>query len=199
MKQIIERVKAIVFKPRETWQTINNEETTIPELMKDYLLILVAAPAVALLLGKWIIGIQIPFVGVYRFSFGASLITSVLWYILTIGGIWLAGKVTNYLAPNFGSVQNESKAFQLAVYSYTPFLAAGILNIIPALSVLVFLSGLYGLYLLYIGLPVLMNTPKEKSLAYIVTIIVAMILIYIIIQIIIGAFYNIFGPALPKI
>jgi hypothetical protein len=75
MKQIIERVKAIVFKPRETWQTINNEETTIPELMKDYLLILVAAPAVALLLGKWIIGIQIPFVGVYRFSFGASLIT----------------------------------------------------------------------------------------------------------------------------
>jgi len=107
--------------------------------------------------------------------------------------------VTNYLAPNFGSTQNEAKAFQLAVYSYTPFLAVGILNIIPALSVLVFLSSLYGLYLLYIGLPILMSTPKEKSLAYTITIIVAMILIYIIIQIVTGAFYNIFGPTLPKI
>jgi hypothetical protein len=199
MKQIIERVKAIVLKPRETWETIQGEDTTIPELLKNYLLILAAVPAVASLLGKWIIGIQIPFVGVYRFSFGASLVTSVLWYVFTIAGIWLAGKVTSYLAPNFGSTQNDVKGFQVAVFCYTPYLAAGVLNIIPALGVIVFLAGLYGLYLLYIGLPILMNTPKEKSLPYTITIIVVMILIYIIVSIIIGAIHNIFGPALPKI
>lgn len=199
MKQIIERVKAIVFKPRETWDAINSEGTTVSDLIKNYLLILAAAPAIAYLLGKWIIGIHIPFVGVYRFSFGASLLTSVLWYIFTIISIWVVGKVISYLAPNFGSTQNDVKGFQIAVYSYTPFLAAGILYIIPALNVLVILAGLYGLYLLYIGLPILMNTPKEKSLAYTITIIVTIILIYIIFSIIIGAVHNIFGPALPRI
>ena len=199
MKQIIERAKAIVFKPRETWETISGEETTISELIKSYLLLLAAAPAIASLLGKWIIGIQIPFVGVYRFSFGASLLTSALWYIFIIASIWIVGKVISYLAPNFGSVQNDVKGFQVAVYSYTPFLAVGILYIIPALGALVFLAGLYGLYLLYIGLPILMDTPKDKSLAYTITIIVTIILIYIILNIIIGAIHNIFGPALPRI
>ena len=199
MKLIIERIKAIVFKPHETWETINNEETSISKLIKSYLLLLVAAPAVASLLGKWIIGIKIPFVGVYRFSFGASFLTSILWYIFTIMSIWIAGKVISYLAPNFGSTQNDVKGFQVAVYSYTPFLAAGILYIIPALGALVLLAGLYGLYLVYIGLPILMNTPKEKSLAYTITIIVTIILIYIIFSIIINAIHNIFGPALPRI
>lgn len=199
MKRIIERVRRIVIKPRETWEMITKEEATVSSLLKGYLLMLACLPAVASFLGRWIVGIRIPFAGVYRFSLGASLVISVIGYVLTVAGIWVAGKVISILAPNFGSVRDDVKGFKVAVYSYTPFLAAGVLYLVPALGVLVVLAGLYGLYLLYIGLPIVMGTPKEKSLIYTIVVVVVVVLIYLIVGGITGAILNAFGPSLPQI
>ena len=145
MKKIIERVKQIVFKPKETWETIATEEATISGLFKEYLLVLAGVPALAAFLGRWIIGIRIPFVGVYRYSFGSSLLSSVLWYVLIVVGVWVGGKVISILASHFGSARDDVKGFKVALYSYAPFLAAGVLYLVPSLSVLVTIAGLYGL------------------------------------------------------
>jgi hypothetical protein len=83
---------------------------------------------------------------------------------------------------------------KVAAYTYTPFFVAGILYLIPSLTPLVIIAGLYGLYLLYLGLPIVMGTPKEKSLAYTIVIIVTIILIYIIVASISTAILNVFGP-----
>ena len=64
---------------------------------------------------------------------------------------------------------------------------AGILHIVPALSVLVIIAGLYGLYLLYLAIPIMMECPREKALVYTVTVIVANIVISVIIGAIAGA------------
>jgi hypothetical protein len=198
MQKIIERVKQIVFKPRETWETISTEEATIPGLIKDYLLVLAAVPALASFIGRWIIGIRIPFSGVYRFTLGASLVTSIVSYVLTIVSVWVLAKVISYLAPNFGSVKDDVKGFKVAVTTYTPILAAGILYLIPSLGILVFIAGLYGLYLLYMGLPIVMNTPKEKALPYTIVTVVAVILVYLIVGWISGAILGAYGPHLPR-
>jgi hypothetical protein len=199
MQKIVERIKQIVLKPRETWETIKQEVNTIPGLMKEYLLILAAVPAIASLLGKWIVGIRIPFAGVYRFSFAASLINAIVGYILMVASVWVAGRVISLLAPSFGSTRDDVKGFQVAVYSYTPMLAAGILNLIPSLGVLILLAGLYSLYILYVGLPIVMGTPKEKSLPYTIVIIVVLILISVIVGSITGAILGAFGPSLPRV
>jgi lipopolysaccharide export LptBFGC system permease protein LptF len=41
--------------------------------------------------------------------------------------------------------------------------------------------GLYGLYLLYAGLPVLMKSPREKSMGYTIAVIIAAIVIFVLI------------------
>lgn len=58
----------------------------------------------------------------------------------------------------------------------TPGWVGGIFYIIPSLSILAILAGLYGLYLFYLGLPLLMETPKEKSLGYVIVVIIVTIL-----------------------
>ena len=103
------------------------------------------------------------------------------------------------LAQNFGSERNDVKGFQVALYSYAPMLAAGVLYLIPALDVLVFFAALYGIYILYIGLPIMMGTPKEKSLPYIIVVIVALILIYFITSWIAGAILGAYVPPLSEI
>ena len=190
MKKIVERVKQIILSPRETWETIKTEETTVTGLFKEYLLLLAAIPAGAMFLGNWIVGFWVPkgtpwlvpiFSKAIRFSFGKSLSSAILWYLLTIAGIWLVGMIISYIAPRFGSSHDDVKGFKVAVYTFTPFLAVGILFLIPTLQIVAALAGLYGIYLMYIGLPIVMETPKEKSLAYFITIAVAIILISLII------------------
>lgn len=198
MQQILERVKQIVLKPRETWEVIQNEETTVTALFKDYLLIVAAVPALASFLGRWLVGYRVPlrFGKVIRLSFGESLLSSILFYVLTIAAVWVVGKVIAFFAPKFGSVQDDVKGMKVSVYTYTPYLAAGVLLLIPALEVLMALAGLYGLYLLYIGLPIVMETEKEKSLPYTVVVIVALILLYIIVGSITAVILGTFGPSI---
>jgi hypothetical protein len=60
------------------------------------------------------------------------------------------------------------------------------LNIVPALGFLAFLGLLYGLYILYRGLPILLNTPADKTVIYVVAVLVVSIIILFIISVIIG-------------
>jgi len=186
MKKIIERVKGLVLKTRETWGTIAAEDASISSLFKEYVFLTAAVPAAAAFLGKWLIGIKIPFAGFYRFSFGSSLLHSLVSYVLIVAGIWALGMVISWLAPRFGGERDDVKGMKVAVFTYLPFLVAGVLQLIPSLSPLVFLAGLYCLYILYIGLPIVMGTPKEKSVAYILVTLVAFVLIYIIVGAITG-------------
>ncbi len=121
-----------------------------------------------------------PLVGHYRIPFLSGLIWAVLSYVLTIVGVYVSALVINALAPTFSGEKNDVAAFKLVAYSYTAPLVAGILNLIPSLSVLGLLASLYGVYLLYLGLPVLMGNPQEKSVSYTIVSILVMIVVYFV-------------------
>src|SRR5206468_9045288 len=69
------------------------------------------------------------------------------------------------LAPRFGAEKNFANAVKLSAYSHTPLWLAGIFLLVPGLSFLLIL-GLYGFYLLWIGLPMLMKVADDKALPY---------------------------------
>ena len=63
------------------------------------------------------------------------------------------------------------------------------------LSILALLGSLYGLYLIYLGLPKLMKVPEDKTVPYIATVIGAGIVIVLIAGIIIQRVSAAFAPA----
>jgi hypothetical protein len=185
---MIQRIKDILIKPKETWPQIKAEATGIGQVLTGYAMILAAIPAVCGLLGFTLVGQSFgPITGFFRIPFTYALVWAIVWYVLILVALYVEGLVINALAPSFGSKQNPVNAFKLAVYSSTPMFVAGILNILPALGVLVFLLSLYGFYLLYIGMPVMMETPKDKLVGYYVVTLILMIVIYIIVSAISGA------------
>ena len=58
------------------------------------------------------------------------------------------------------------KALKLVSYAATPWLLLGIANIYPPIALLALLGGLYGLYILFLGIPIYMETPKEQQIPY---------------------------------
>jgi hypothetical protein len=184
-----ERAKGILLKPKQEWQVISGETTTIPELYKTYIMILAAIGPVASIIGMSIVGIGIPFVGWFRVSIFTSISSAIVHYILTLVGVYVLALIIDALAPTFLGQKSLNQAFKVAAYSYTPSWVVGVVGIIPSLSPLMIL-GLYGLYLLYLGLPVLMGSPKEKSLGYTIAVIIAAIVIFMVIGFISRAFVS---------
>ena len=119
----------------------------------------------------------------FTVPFQWAIMWGIIQYVLSIIGVIVFGFVLNMLAPSFSSRQDQIQATKLVAYAATPGLLAGILNILPQLSILAFIAGLYGLYILYLGIPVLMETPEDKRLIYLIVAIVA----YIVIMAVVGA------------
>jgi len=179
---MIQRIKDIIFKPKETWPQIKAETTGIGQVFTGYAMILAALPAVFGFLGFTLVGQSFgPITGFFRIPLTYALVWAIVWYVLILVALYVEGLVINALAPSFGSKPSLVNAYKLAVYSSTPMFIAGILNIIPALGILVFLISLYSFFLLYIGMPVMMETPKEKHVGYYVVTLIVMLVIYFIV------------------
>lgn len=185
---IMERIKGILLRPKEEWQTIEGETTSVSELYKNYIFILAAIGPVASFIGMSLVGISLPMGGgVIRVSIARGIASAVVQYGFTLVGVYVLAYVIDALAPTFSGKKDLGQAFKLAAYSGTPGWLAGVFALIPFLGILGIL-GLYGLYLLYAGLPVLMKSPKEKSTGYTVAVIVAAIVIFVVIRAVSRAF-----------
>lgn len=186
---LTERVKAILIRPKQEWPVISTEATDVSGLYKNYILILAAIGPVASIIGMSIFGVGIPMVGTFRVPIATSFASAVVTYILSLVGVYVLALIIDALAPSFSGEKNKNQAFKVAAYSNTPIWIVGIFSLIPALGVLRIL-GLYSIYLLYLGLPVLMKSPKEKSLGYTIVVIIVNIIIMVIIGAIAGAFIH---------
>lgn len=178
---IVERAKNILLQPKSEWARIDAEPMTVAGIFTGWVLILAAIPAVATLVGMQLFGINFGFVS-FRPSLGFSVSMAVTQYVTSVLGIFVLALIIDALAPTFGGTKNQVQATKVAAYSATAGWVAGIAMLIPmAGSLIALLGGLYGLYLLYLGLPLLMKVASEKTVAYIVAVIVAAIVIYLIV------------------
>jgi hypothetical protein len=191
---LVERAKNIILQPKPEWQTVAGEVTPIGELYKGYICILAAITPIAYLIGMSVIGVNIPVVGYMRVPFGSGLSHAIVSYLLTLVGVFVLAQIVDALAPTFGGEKNQMQAFKVVAYAGTPGWVAGIVRLYPPLSIIAFLAALYGLYLLYLGLPVLMKVPKERALVYTIAVIVCEIIIFLLIGLISGFFGGISHP-----
>jgi len=188
--ELVQRVQAVILKPKEEWVRIKGESTTVAGIFTSYAMVLAVIPAAAEFLGNVLVGRRMPFFGVYRWGVGRAFGNAVLSYAFSLAAVYLFALIINALAPNFSSVQNMPSAVKLAVYSMTPGWVAGILFILPGFRILALLAGLYGLYLLYLGFETpMMETPRDKVAGYLAVSILAVIALYAVFAVILGGIF----------
>ncbi len=183
---LVDRVKNLLLSPAKEWEVIKGESWTTADLFTKYAIIMAAIPVVAGFLGYSFFGISYGF-GSIKLGFGASLTWAILTYILSLVGVFVLGFIIDALAPSFGSTKDMTASLKVAVFSSTAGWVAGILNIFPALSILVVIASIYGLVLLYMGLESVKSVPKEKMVGYFVVVLIAAILVYVIVGAIVSA------------
>lgn len=189
---LIPRVQGLIMKPKEEWVKIKGESTPIPQLFMNYALFLVLISGVAQFIGYGLVGISVPFVGMYRVGIISALLRGVVFAGLQLVSAYIFGLIINALAPTFGSKPNLENAMKLAVYSLTPGWIGGVFYIIPALAFLAFIASLYGLYVMYLGFSnPMMGTPQDKVMGYTVASVVAAIVLIAVVSLVLGAIFAI--------
>jgi hypothetical protein len=168
---IVERVPAILLRPKETWPRIAAEPATPASIYGGYLVFLAAIPAICGFIGWTLVGGGMMGIS-YRMSLGAGLVQLVVGYLLSLGLVWVLALIVNALAPTFGGTKDMVAALKVVAYGSTAGFVGGVFSLLPALGWLGLLAAIYSIYLIYTGLPVLMHNPAAKSGAYTAVVVV---------------------------
>ena len=98
-------------------------------------------------------------------------------FVSAVFGVSVVGLVINVLAPTFSGRRDLRQALKAAAYSLTPASLCSVLALAPIpAAALQLLAGIYGIYALYLGLPVLMRSPQEKAFGYAASVVICTVL-----------------------
>ncbi|MGH6769033.1 MAG: Yip1 family protein [Xanthobacteraceae bacterium] len=162
MQGLVARARGIVVAPHTEWPAIGHESAGVAFLLTRYVALLAAIPALARFIGGSLIGGYTPVL--------SGLIGAIVAYLWTFIVVYVVALLVDALAPTFGARKSFPHALKLTAYAFTPAWLAGVFLAVPGLSFLGVL-GLYGFYLMWIGLPVLMQAPRERSLSYVAVVV----------------------------
>ncbi len=179
VNKIFERVKQIIVDPKTEWIKIKTEITPPKDILLQYVVPFLVLAAITRLLG-YLVFSEFQYISV-------ALKYSIISLISPLIGIIISSYVIYYLAEQFQSKKDLANSFQLVAYASTPsLLAAVITNLAPLYLSWVGLFGLYSLYLFWIGLPVMLETPEEKKVPYVIV----SVLVIIVINIVLGLLFS---------
>lgn len=162
-------IVGLFSNPVNEWQLIRKklEDDTCQYTMLVFLLALL--PPVCGFIGTTQFGWQIGTAAPVKLTVSSALTISVGYYFAIVLGIFIMGYVIKWMGQTYVKSVRLSEAVALAAFVSVPLLLVGVFELYPILW-LNFLVGLmalgYSVYLLYTGLPIVMDIPKEKGFLY---------------------------------
>ena len=150
-RSISERSFNLIITPVLEWQEISEENTGVKNIIGSFLLPWLVILTIAAGLGAYI------FTSRFTFTF-TYLIGHMMSVFITMGSsIMLTAWVISEAMPNFKLQKNINASLAIICYSLTPYMAAAtVAYLLPIFNVIKIL-GFYSIYVLYIGLPHIMN------------------------------------------
>jgi hypothetical protein len=167
----VARVKAILIDPAAAWRGFEKDIGDPAYLLGRYVAVLALIPALSSFVGATLIGVVAPSGTILRTDLIGGLFGAIFSYAASCAIVVLLGLIIDLLAPRFGGRRNFEDAFKLAVYSFTPLWLAGIFLLLPGLRFLL-LTGVYGIYLFWLGAPRLAKVPEQQAANFTLVIVI---------------------------
>lgn len=162
-------VIGILFRPHEEWQKIRDRNDTALSHYIRYLILIALLPPVAWYFGSTEIGWTLTGRQIKLVPESAMQIM-ILFYISILVGIGVLGYMVHWMSETYEAKDSSfSKGVSIAAYTCTPMFICGAIGFYPILWLDILLgvaAACYTVYLLYIGVPIVMEIPKERGFLF---------------------------------
>lgn len=165
---ILNHIWGLYAHPKEEWHTIERTHESLTYSLV-HILVVALIPAVCSYYAAAHIGWSIGASDVIKLPEINAMYMSVAMYAGLVCGVFALAYLIQWMAKTFDAKPQFSQSLELAAYTATPIFMVGITALYPVLW-FVALAGLaaltYSVYLLYSGVPIMMNIPEEKGFIY---------------------------------
>ena len=167
---LFRRIIGLFTSPQQEWIRIRDEKASAQLVLWGYVAVLGLIPPVCAYFGTTQTGWTVGFADPIRLTAASALPISFFYYVAILLTVVLVGKTVQWMAQTYGVSDPEfSACIAVAAYPATPLLLVGVVQLFPILWVnyLIGLPALvYSIYLLYSGIPVVMEIPAERGFLF---------------------------------
>ncbi|MBU2887631.1 YIP1 family protein [Gilvimarinus agarilyticus] len=180
----------IFTNPDREWQRIRSEEQSFFRVYWTHVPLLALIPVICAYFGVTQQGWSIGNGGVVKLTSDSALILCGFAYLAQLAAVYILGEYINWMSQSFGVSDEPNKRHYegtaLAVYSAAPMMLAGVVLLWPELWLVagVFIAAAcYSIYLIYEGIPILMNIPQERGFIYASSVITVGLVLAIVVMV----------------
>ncbi len=159
----------ILFSPTQEWEHIRDHGHSVLGHYLKFIVLIALGPPVAWYVGSTQIGWE---VGgrVVRLTEDSAAQIMVLFYLAILVGIGFLGYMVHWMSETYEATSSTAaKGVGVAAYTCVPMFLVGLTGFYPILWLDILLgcaAAGYTVYLLYVGVPIVMNIPKERGFLF---------------------------------
>lgn len=187
---ILEHTLGILLHPDSEWKAIRNERHSFLQVFLSHVPFLALIPTIATYYGVTQVGWTIGDGEKVWLTSESALSLCAATYVAFLVGIYILGEFINWMAKTYGVSDSEERRHYegtaLAVYVSVPIFLAGVLGAYPDIwinAVATIIAAGYSVYLIYEGIPILMNIPKERAFMYATSVVTVGLVLLVVIRV----------------
>jgi hypothetical protein len=159
----------ILLNPRQEWATIRADNSTVKGHFGRYLLWVALLAPVAWYVGSTQVGWQLGDRTIRLTEVSAAQIMALFYLAILIAATFL-GYMIHWMSETYEATGSTiGKGVSIAGYTLTPLFVCGLSGFYPVLwldMLLGCVAAAYTVYLLYVGVPIVMQIPSERGFLF---------------------------------
>jgi len=161
---------ALFVRPAQAWADIGRSATSALRVLATHTAPWALVPALSWYYGVTQVGWQLGDEPVLKISPDSALKICTLFYLAMLAGVTFLGYMVHWMAATYAASRSTfARGVAIATYTATPYFVAGLLGLHPSLwfdIAVGVLVACYCLYLLYLGVPIVMEIPAERGFLF---------------------------------
>jgi hypothetical protein len=159
----------LLVQPKAQWRKVASLPAATMTTMILYPCIMALLPAVAWYYGTTEIGWTVGDGDSIKLTRDSALAIIILFYLAMVAAVAIIGYFIHWMADTYGADSTFAKGMVIAGFTATPLFLAGLTGFYPILwldMLLAVVAVCWAVYLLYTGIPIVMDIPEERGFLF---------------------------------
>lgn len=167
---MIQHAYGLLVRPSAQWRTIANLPDSSFRNLMLFPCLFAILPAVAWFYGTSRVGWTVGDSGdAIKLTVESARQITILFYIAMLGSVAVIGYFIHWMSETYGAASTLTKGIVIVGLTSTPLFLAGLVGFYPLLWIDLLIGVFavsWSVYLLYLGIPIVMNIPEERGFLF---------------------------------